>query len=73
MKNAEQLKRSISKDLNDLCYRIIFKEYWDYRNELLNRPILRGNEDELIEEAEREFKAIDKKIGDFIDFLFYEI
>ena len=73
MKNTEQLKRSISKDLNDLRYRVIFKEYWTYRNELLNRPILRGNEDELIDQAEKDFKVIDKKIEDFLDFLFYEI
>ena len=73
MKNMEQLKRSISDDLTKLCYGNIYKEYYTYRNEILSRDILKGNEDELLETAEKDFKEIEKKIEDFKEFLFYEI
>jgi hypothetical protein len=73
MKNMEQLKRSISDDLTKLCYGNIYKEYYTYRNEILSRDTLKGNEDELLETAEKDFKEIEKKIEDFKEFLFYEI
>lgn len=73
MKNMEQLKRSISDDLTKLCYGNIYKEYYTYRNEILSRDILKGNEDELLQAAEKDFKEIEKKIEDFKEFLFYEI
>ena len=73
MKNMDQLKRSISDDLTKLCYGNIYKEYYTYRNEILSRDILKGNEDELLQAAEKDFKEIEKKIEDFKEFLFYEI
>ena len=73
MKNMEQLKRSISDDLTKLCYGNIYKEYYTYRNEILSRDVLKGNEDELLQTAEKDFKEIEKKIEDFKEFLFYEI
>jgi hypothetical protein len=73
MKNMDQLKREISDGLTKLCYGNIYKEYYTYRNEILSRDILKGNEDELLETAEKDFKEIEKKIEDFKEFLFYEI
>ena len=73
MKSMDQLKRSISDNLTKLCYGNIYKEYYTYRNEILSRSVLKGDEEELLLEAEKDFKEIEKKIEDFKEFLFYEI
>ena len=72
-KTMDQLKRSVSDDLTKLLYGHIYREYYTYRNELLSRNVLQGDEDKLLAAAEKDFKEISTKIDNFKEFLFYEI